>query len=267
MEYQYQDNDTPVKNQLVANNLVYFPIIMSVMGGIGYNFIFEHPDGVEGPNRDQYMSQFEQTLDNMTASYETLAAQQAEYDTWQSAQKNNQINTSIDALLETETATTTNAQGKAPTPPSMTEFNAKANKWLSAVHISPELSEDDKDDLLDDFRDDIGMATLKATGFANTDATYLNDCRIKQSAASLTNTPLEAANNISQCTTSFESSESVTHNFLFMYLFVAMGGLAIGAGIRSGVNKAVGGLERSIRKGGIRRTMTQMRDNRIKPKH
>lgn len=267
MEYQYQDSDTPVKNQLVANNLVYFPIIMSVMGGIGYNFIFDQPDSAEGPNRDQYMSQFEQTLDNMSASYETLAAQQAEYDAWQNAQKNNQINTSIDALLETESTTTTNTQSEAPTPPSMTEFNAKANKWLSAVHISPELSEGDKDDLLDDFRDDIGVATLKATGFSNTDATYLNDCRLKQSATSLTEKPLDAAKNISQCSTSFESNESMMHNYLFMYLFVAMGGLAIGAGIRSGVNKTVGALERSIRKGGIRKTMTQIRDNRMKPKH
>lgn len=267
MEYRYQDNDTPVKNQLVANNLVYFPIIMSVMGGIGYNVIFDQPDSVEGPNRDQYMSQFEQTLDNMSASYETLATQQAEYDAWQNAQKNNQINTSIDALLETETATTTRAQGKAPTPPSMTEFNAKAKKWLSAVHLSPELSEDDKDDLLDDFRDDIGVATLQATGFSNTDATYLNECRVQQPAASLTEKPVEAAHKISQCSASFENTEQNMHNYLFMYLFVAMGGLAIGAGIRGSVNKTVGALERSIRKGGIHRKMAQMRDNRTKPKH
>lgn len=267
MEYEYKDSDTPVKNQLVANNLIYFPMMMALMGGIGTAIITEFPDDTEGPNRDQYMSQFEQTLESMTTTYDQLAAQQAEYDAWKNAQKNNAINSSIDALLETETTTAASTAEEAPVPPSMDAFNAKAGKWLSAVHISPELSEDDKDNLLDDFRDDIGLATMRATGFSNTDAAYLNECRIKQPAGSLTEKPIETAHQISQCSASFEDPEAFQSNFLFMYFFVAVGGLLGGAVLRRGASTTIGAVERSIRKGGIRKTMTQIRDNRMKPKH
>lgn len=93
MHYRYRDYDTPVKNNLIARSGVYFPVMAALVGLTAWNLGFDNMESTAGPDRDAYMSQFEQTLDDLDGRHDRLVAQQNVLKTYQ-------LNNQVEQLLK-----------------------------------------------------------------------------------------------------------------------------------------------------------------------
>ena len=70
MHYRYRDYDTPVKNNLIARGGVYFPVVAALVGLTAWNLGFDNMEHSEGPNRDAYMTQFEERLGDLDTRHD-----------------------------------------------------------------------------------------------------------------------------------------------------------------------------------------------------
>ncbi|TNE29604.1 MAG: hypothetical protein EP349_06340, partial [Alphaproteobacteria bacterium] len=227
MHYRYRDYDTPVKNNLIARGIVYFPVVAALVGLTAWNVGFDNMENTEGPNRDAYMSQFEQTLGDLDARHDQLVAQQNVLKTYQ-------LNNQVEQLLNTGESIVSEKAAAVELPDGFAGlFNNDAKNWLTAVHISPELSEADKDDLLKAFEKNIGEETRAELGFSETDAAVLNETMANMNVAAYKDKPQQLATDLSRETTRYYSDDD---NFgrVMLFLLILAAGTGIGGNILRG---------------------------------
>jgi hypothetical protein len=243
MHYRYRDYDTPVKNNLIARGGVYFPVVAALVGLTAWNLGFDNMEHSEGPNRDAYMTQFEERLGDLDTRHDKLVAQQNVLKTYQ-------LNNQVEQLLKTDESIVTDKAEAVKLPDDFAGlFNNDAKNWLTAVHISPELSEADKDDLLKAFENNIGAETREKLGFSDTDASLLNETMAQMDVSTYQDRPQQLAEKLSRETTEYyNGDESFGRTFLFLLILAA--GTGIGGNILRGpLSNAFGKAERNLRSG------------------
>jgi len=243
MHYRYRDYDTPVKNNLIARGGVYFPLMAALVGLTVWNVGFDNMESAEGPNRDAYMTQFEQTLNDIDGRHDQLVAQQNVLKTYQ-------LNNQVEQLLKTDESIVSDKAEAVALPDNFsTLFNNDAKNWLTAVHISPELSEEDKSDLLQAFEKNIGAETRKNLGFYDTDASLLNEVASRLDMSSFSDRPEALAKTLSRGTTEYYSEDQKVGQ-VFLSLLILMAGTGLGGGLLRGpLSNVFGKAERSLRRG------------------
>lgn len=243
MDYRYKDYDTPVKNNLIARSGVYFPVMAALVGLTAWNLGFDNMDSSEGPNRDAYMTQFEQTLGDLDSRHDQLVAQQNVLKTYQ-------LNNQVEQLLKTDESIVSGQAAAVRLPDNFADlFNNDAKNWLTAVHISPELSEADKNDLLKSFERNIGSETREALGFADTDASLLNETMARLDVAAYADKPQQLAQKLSQDTNRYYSEDDHIGRGMLLLLCMVIGAGLGGGFARGPLSDAFGKAERKLRRG------------------
>lgn len=185
--------ENPNEEQMNRNAFTFVATCMAITGATGVALVDGSPE-TEAVNyaQEQTLERYEESLDYLTEVHQDLQVQH-----------NTQVQNALPGVAPV-----------TPTEPEMTKelFNAEATAFLTAALTDNSLSEQDTEDLLEEFSEDIGA--ISGFGFKNfSDATYLDEAReayTEESAedrAGHTNT--DAAKYISEKATEYHVNEQL----------------------------------------------------------
>lgn len=188
-------SDTPISDT-IFKPIIFFPAMIATLTFGAYD-IFTPDLSTEGSdNQAQVIEQFEQNLAQLT-------------------ERHNQDEAISGSLYSNAAQKLLNPSAETEQPVKDTMLYSDIHTWLSALILTSDISEENKDDLLDEFSENI--KDYAEYGFTP-EVGYLDECRMQQSELSILGASKDAsqakflADKVSSCSTQMVSQELDKHD-------------------------------------------------------
>ncbi len=188
-------SDTPISNT-IFKPIIFFPAMIAALTFGTYDAFTPDLSTEGSDNQAQVIEQFEQNLEQLT-------------------ERHNQNEAISGSLYSNAAQNLLNPSTETEQPVKDTALYGDINTWLSALILTSDISEENKDDLLDEFSDNIKDYT--EYGFT-AEVAYLDECRMQQSERNILAATQDAgkakllANKVSSCSTQMISQELDKHD-------------------------------------------------------
>ena len=188
-------SDTPISDT-IFKPIIFFPAMIAAITFGTYDAFTPDLSTEGSDNQAQVITQFEQNLEQLT-------------------ERHNQNEAISGSLYSNAAQNLLNPNAETEQPVKDATLYGDINTWLSALILTSDISEENKDDLLDEFSDNIKDYT--EYGFTP-EIAYLDECRMQQSENSVIAASQDAskakllANKVSSCSTQMIYQELDKHD-------------------------------------------------------